>query len=562
MNKSILSLLIVLISISLSAQKLNVSYHFEKESLSFQKTINLKTLFKDSVSLLSYLDEMLEKSRELGFLETSVDSILYTSALADVYLFTGKKYKTLKVRYDRKYEDILLSINSKYLLSDFIDVKKIKVENEKIIEYLENNAYPFSKVFLDSINLESQEITAFLNIERGQKIRYDTVSISGNLQVSKSFLYGYTGIRPDDFYSDKKLKAIQKKINDLPFAQQNQECQIQYKEDKIKVDIPANKLKSNRFDGILGILPNDETTGQLVLTGEINIFLQNILRSAESLNFKWQKLESTSQKLSVGFEIPYIFNTKLGLSSALDLHKQDSVYLNSALLIGSQYYFNGQNNIGIQFRSKTSSILSKDSIIKQQLKPYHLASTALTFKYQALDYVFNPHRGIDFNLNAGIGNKETETEDFQKNSFIQYDAFLHLKYYLPIAKKHTILLANQTAFLFSEVLYKNELYRIGGLNSLRGFMESSIYASSYSIVSMEYRFIFEPNSAMFVFFDGAWYEKQLEQYYYDYPFGFGFGLFFKTKAGVFTISYAIGQQKNEHINIKNAKIHFGFINRF
>ena len=111
-------------------------------------------------------------------------------------------------------------------------------------------------------------------------------------------------------------------------------------------------------------------------------------------------------------------------------------------------------------------------------------------------------------------------------------------------------------------MFLNELYRIGGLNSIRGFMESSIYASTYSIASFEYRFVFERNSALFTFFDAAWYEKKFEDYYYDYPMGFGFGLFFKTKAGIFTISYAMGQQKNENLNIKNAKIHFGFINKF
>ena len=541
-----------------------VTYHFSDTEVYSKELLKLftKSTFKDSASVVQYLQEQIQQAQTLGYIESSVDSLRFQKPKVDIYIFLGRKVEQVSIRYDLRYEDVLLAVNSRYLSKEFKDAKRIGEENQKIINYLDNNGYPFAEVKLDSVRLTDIGVTAFLEIDRGEQIVYDTIQIKGNLRVSKSFLYGYTGIKPGELYNNKKVLALQKKINALPFAQQNTEAELTYKDKKVSVDIPAKALKNNRFDGILGILPNDETTGKLVLTGEVNVFLQNTLRSAEELNFKWQKLESSSQKLLVDFKIPYIFNTKLGLSAGLDLLKQDSTYLNSVLTVGAQFYFSGQNNIGLRYRTKSSSILSKDSIIKTQFKAYQILSTGLTFDYKVLDYYFNPHRGIDINLNSGIGKKEVYDDIQTNNSFVQYDAALSVKWYLQLAKKHTFLLANRSATLVSESLYKNELYQIGGLKSIRGFMESSIYASTYSIMSLEYRFIFEKNSAMFTFFDAAWYEKKLDSYYYDYPFGFGFGLFFKTKAGVFTISYAMGQQRNEHVNIKNAKIHFGFINKF
>ncbi len=560
-KKLLFSIFILLFVSSLWSQNQVLTYSFSRKEPVIEKLFS-KTNFKDSSLIIQYLAKNIKSCYLEGFLEISVDSIVSKSNVSKVYIYVGQQYEKLVVKYNNRYEAILREINSAYLSEQLLALNQIKFENKKIVSFLENNGYPFSKVELDSISFLDKTIYAKLSIERGEQILIDTIKVSGNLNISKSFLYGYTGLRPKTQFSLSKVEGIKKRINNLNFAKQSLETQIIYKDTEVKIIVPANSISNNRFDGILGILPNDKTTGKLVLTGELNIFLENILKSAEELNFKWQKMESSSQKLDIDFKIPYIFNTNLGLSAGINLHKQDSTYLNSILKTGVQYYFQGKNHIGLQFKNKTSSVLSKDSLIIKQFSPFQMSSLGLDFSYKHLDYYFNPHKGINIFIEANLGNKSFLDYQSLSVSNVQYDGKYHLKWFIPIAKKHTLLVANQSAILLSENLFKNELYRIGGLSSLRGFMESSIYASSYSIATIEYRFIFERNSALFAFFDAAWYEKKLETYYYDYPFGFGLGLFFKTKAGIFTISYAMGQQRNENLNIKNAKIHFGFINRF
>ena len=51
----------------------------------------------------------------------------------------------------------------------------------------------------------------------------------------------------------------------------------------------------------------------------------------------------------------------------------------------------------------------------------------------------------------------------------------------------------EAADLQSENMFKNELFRIGGLKTLRGFDEESITASFYNIATLEWRFLFEQN---------------------------------------------------------------------
>jgi len=48
----------------------------------------------------------------------------------------------------------------------------------------------------------------------------------------------------------------------------------------------------------------------------------------------------------------------------------------------------------------------------------------------------------------------------------------------------------------------------------------------------------------------------------DNPFGFGAGMSFETKAGIFSIMYALGKQFDNPIDMKSAKIHFGIISTF
>ena len=75
--------------------------------------------------------------------------------------------------------------------------------------------------------------------------------------------------------------------------------------------------------------------------------------------------------------------------------------------------------------------------------------------------------------------------------------------------------------------------------------------------------ILEQNSYLYVFGDGAWYENNnVSQYVKDTPYGFGAGISFETKAGIFSISYALGKQFNNPIQLRSGKIHFGIVNYF
>ncbi len=102
------------------------------------------------------------------------------------------------------------------------------------------------------------------------------------------------------------------------------------------------------------------------------------------------------------------------------------------------------------------------------------------------------------------------------------------------------------------------MFRIGGLRSLRGFDEESIFASTYVIPTVEYRFLFSQNSNLLLFAEGAWYENTSNGLYVsDMPVSVGAGINFETKAGILTLNYALGNQFNNGFDLRSGKIHFG-----
>ncbi len=543
------------------AQKYELSYDWGTNSSAQTLSKHFKkSSFKDSLALVKYLYETKSLLLKKGFLEMSIDSLVCSkNGQCKAYLYLGSSCKKLNIRYNAKYTSLLKESRSKYLNQSKMSGLDTDSENLKIIHYLQNNAYPFAKIKLDSLSIQDNTLSAFLDIQRGIRVQFNKVKLKGSLKLSNSFLYGYTGIKPSKSYKQSSLDELPQLLNKLNFAQVSQLPDIQIDSNKVDVTIYANKKKGNRFDGILAIVPNDKTSGKTLITGELNIFIQNIFRNGESIKFNWKKLQASSQDLDIQTNVPYLFKTPLGVDASLNLHKQDSTFLNANSHLSLLYFLKGSNYIGLQYKHKSSSVLTENPMLSDTYKSTQARTYGFVFKSQNLDFPWNPKKGYKVELSSSLGSKQ---EKGNEKSVFQSDFLFSAKLYIPIFKQSTFLITNQTAGLISESIYNNELYRIGGLKTLRGFSESSIYASSYSVFNLEYRFIFEPKSALFIFFNGAWIEKTQQTYFQDFPYGFGLGMFFNTKAGIFTISYALGKQKNEDIQLKNGKIHFGIINQF
>jgi hemolysin activation/secretion protein len=147
----------------------------------------------------------------------------------------------------------------------------------------------------------------------------------------------------------------------------------------------------------------------------------------------------------------------------------------------------------------------------------------------------------------------------------EYKAEYTFDYYFPLAIRSVIDLGVKGGYIDAPDLFPNELFLFGGLRTLRGFDEQSIYASDFHIWKVEYRYLMEQNSYLFLFYNQAWYQNKAIGNVItrtDMPLGFGVGSTFQSKLGIFSVSYALGQGAGNPMSFKSGKISFGLMNSF
>ena len=166
-------------------------------------------------------------------------------------------------------------------------------------------------------------------------------------------------------------------------------------------------------------------------------------------------------------------------------------------------------------------------------------------------------------LLQGPNGENYKLYDSIKLNYTQYKATIKLENYYKIKQNLVVKTEVNAAWFQTESLFLNELFRIGGLKTLRGFDEQSIFANKFAITNAELRYLLGKNSNVFAFYNQAWYVNEVtKNRISDNPFGFGLGLIFESGAGLFTLVYAVGKQFQNPIEFNSAKIHFGYINYF
>ena len=161
-----------------------------------------------------------------------------------------------------------------------------------------------------------------------------------------------------------------------------------------------------------------------------------------------------------------------------------------------------------------------------------------------------------FDFTAGFGKRTLNSTNesqrvFNLNSFKIFNLNL----------KNSIFVKVSGASLISNSYLENELFRFGGINSIRGFEENSLSADLFAVLNTEYRY--RLNSSLYVHsvLDAAYFENKIISAK-EKLFGFGFGFGLLTKAGLFKINYASGKFENQPFKFSDSKIHLSLNSTF
>ena len=543
--------------------------HSQEIALTFSTQTNISENLTDSLAIVkkhpnfnSVKKETNRISRALekyGYLESNLVSIQkYSDTTVTATYYLGKKYTLLKIDYSNTpLTQDQIALVSKNTKENYFSIPLR--ESERVLERLNKiqtkNGYTFDKLKLTNLTIQDTVVRATLNTSKTSKRIIDSIALKGYEKFPKSFISYFAGIKKGDAFDKQQLLKKNNALNSLGFANSIKPPQALFEKKKTTLYLYLEKQNFNTFDGIIGFATNEQTQN-IVFNGYIDLVLNNNLNYGEQFVLKYKADGADQENLNLKTTLPYMFKTPFGIQAQLNIFRRDSTFSSASQNLRVSYQISPSSKANVGFAAKTSNDLLSENQSPENLEDYSSSflTTGVTFIKLQQNTLF-PIKTF-LNLDIGIGNRKTNSKITRQ---VTLSNVINHSFY--INQKNSIYLQNTTNLITSDTYLTNELFRFGGINSMRGFLENNIDASLVSVFNTEYRFLLNQQTYLHSIIDLGYFEnKSVDQKEKLYSFGIGLGM--STKAGLLKFSIANGNIDGQAFKFSNAKIHLSLTSQF
>jgi hypothetical protein len=550
---------IVFISIFIFLSNLTVGQNFylkiESNSKGEKKTIDsiqYKAIHLNTKSLIDEYNLFSEKLLILGYIDFKNNG--YIKPNDSTFLFNctlGRKINHLYITVKNAIFYDLLDETKK-------DTIKIRFEEHNdfirnISTKLEAKGFSMSKSQLKSIRKANGILYCELFIEKSNKRTLDNIIINGYDKFPKSHKSNLVRLFKNKTFNQSNLEKLYTNINKYNFVNQIKYPEILFKKDSTITYIYLERAKSNTFDGVIGFTNDDQN--KITFNGYLDLQLDNILNSGEQFTLFWKSNGKEQKTFNASFEIPYVFNTPVGIKTELQILKQDSTFQNTRTSVNFGYYFNYNSRLYAGYETTESSDIQNTNSIN--ISDYKNRFYTTSFDYSIIDRIdilFPEKTKIKFKFGAGQRNSKIQSNN-------QFFLSLNAKHNFEINERNSINVKLESHYLQSNQYILNELHRFGGINSIRGFNENSLQATLLTSLQSEYRYRLSSNLYTHTILDYAFYEDSLSNLKTNL-YGVGLGIGILTKNGLLKLVYANGIQKQQNFNLSNSIVHLSLLAYF
>lgn len=519
----------------------------------------------DAAAALQQAHAVLQQLYADAYLQARFTAISQTDDSTVAYLAVGEPYTLLSLRRGN-VEDRLLQAagyRERFYRQRPFSHTQIHQLMQRLLTQAERSGHPFALLRLDSLEVAEKTISAALYYEPGPYITFDSIQLAGDAAIKKRFLAAHLGIKPGEAFHQQRIDEVVQKLQALPYLQLAEAPRLSFQNRQAQLWLNLKARPANRVDGILGLQSKPE--GGVLITGQLDLLLQNPFGGGKTMAINWQRLNEASQQLALAYRHPYLFNSPISLALAGGLLKEQEQFLNRHATVALQRQQAKGLLLSLVYEFKDARLL--DQATGPNLAGFRVNKYGLRAVYQKLDNALFPRQGYQLGGGLLAGPKEvsqlTDGATGQLGTSLQAEASVNALTYIPLARSSVLALIADGALLYDKNLFLPDLYRLGGLQSLRGFREKSLFASSYVLFQAELRQQFGNSSYVFLFYDQAWLSYKMPTgAYQDWPLGAGAGLSLTSGPGLFSLVYALGHQQNQSISLRNSQLHFGYTSRF
>ncbi len=563
MQKSFLLFLYIYTFFSLKVNCQNLKLKILGNTPTETKILDSLIYKKDHIDFISIKTETDSIQKQLYFKGYIENNIIELKKNNDS-VFTAKydlkrKFNLIHIYLDRNNipESVLNKISLK-TTDTYLKLRFTEIENtlKFINQEISKNGRPFSKLKLSNIEIkDNKTLSARLDIDSSEEKRtINNITIKGYDKFPKSYLKYFLKIKPSQTFNLTKIKKQTELLQNLKFAQEVKPPEVLFSKDSTTLYLYLKKAQSNSFDGFLGFGTNEET-GKIQFDGYLNLNLTNNLNFGESFKLLYKSDENDQQTFQTNLSLPYLFKSPIGIDLALNIFRKDSTFSTVNQSLKLNYQINSKHKIyaGI-IKEESSNLLEQNTV--SSILDYTKNFLSLSYEYISpnINNLF-PIKTY-FYIENNFGNRK-DTNETQKQNLINLDTHKIFN----LNNRNSIFIRLNSGFINSDSYFDNELLRFGGINSIRGFEENSLFASLYGVINSEYRFQLNNSIYLHSVIDGAYYEnKTLNLQEKLISYGFGFGIL--TKSGLFKLNYANGKSENLPFKFSNSKVHISLTTVF
>jgi outer membrane protein assembly factor BamA len=495
---------------------------------------------------------------DIGYLNFDIDSIVTYNQHLIVYYSTGNRQILRNIHFQSAD-----TITKEYS-GDFYSTRALESKILDKISSTQNDGYPFASTVISKlVYSESDSVDVFIAMNPGPQVMVSGISFTGNRQLSDKFLEKLSGFESPRLYTNEIGTGYQRNLNQSQFLSDVKTNQLIAVGDEYRFLFDVEEIRPSYLDLILGFDPGASGGDRFIGNGKLT--LNNLLSEGSVALLQFNKLPGTETRLKFEYQQIWMNQWPIENTLRMDFHQRDSTYYQVAGSMEISYIFNQLSRPGIFLSYNVlegNSANTRETVINSRTLTY-----GISYKYENLNRYYSPSDGSVFHVQLGNKfkglNNRPEAALYNSSYNSQFIEFF-FQHYFPF--KHKIVLTPRLSGGYSNnpVYFEDDLFRLGGTNSIRGYREDQFRSSAYIWSDFEVRYLLDSPSYFFGFM--AYGLEQRPTRFGDINsskttnmlYSAGIGLSYRIPLGFLKFSYAVSPEDR----FNNGKIHFGITNSF
>jgi len=430
----------------------------------------------------------------------------------------------------------------------------VRVFVEGILYEWANKGYPFVGLWLDSLRIKDDRVDIFMRLDKGGYYVFDSVRVRGDDVYPRWLIERRCGIVPGSSYSEERVRNIKRRIEEMGVIMLADEPFVEFSPGRCFITLFVKKRNVVIVDGMLG---GGNVNDKFQISGSISVVSRSLFRRGEEINFNYERSGGKVSQMRVSALFPFNvlpFYIVYG-GGEWKILQEDTVYVMSVVRGEASLSREGRQSVSVfvKVQNTAGSRLSDTGYVVRYVAP------GMKVYYNALDFVYNPRRGVIFQGEVNSGTRTSMSVLGEERKKAMHEIVFNGGFYVPVGR---LVVGNMSvrggAIILSDTIKVGEMFRVGGMNSLRGYLENSFYAQKYVVSTIEARYIIDMYSHISFFVDWGWIKGRSEVWVAS-P-GSGISMF--SKNSIVRVMVASGFNLGRRITSQSIVLHVGYSRLF